>query len=183
MTKQQSEKSGNGSQPRLHQELEAAKLLISQLKIIDEDGDPELLADMIEGSTNLTEAVDATLSTIGEDLAMAEALKAQEAQLKARRERFERRAQQKKFAIQNAMTLIGNPKMERPLCTIGKRKGGQSAEIVEEYEIPGCYWEPSEPTLNKKLLLADLKAAKEAGIEIPGAKLVTGEDTFSFRWK
>jgi hypothetical protein len=166
--------------------LEAVKLLISQLKITEgignEEGDDELIADMVEMETQLYEAIGLVIERIHADDTLVEGMKLAEARIEARRKRFADRNERRKFAIANALQLAKRPKFEHPLVTISRRNAPPHSEVVAEHEIPAKYWKPAEPQLDKRLLLADLKQAKIDGVKIGGAILVEGEMTTAWRW-
>ena len=174
------------SHPTLHRELQAAKLLVEQLKTteaLDSEEDADLLADMVEGETNLFGAIDAVIQKIHADLALVDAMKIQEDQLSARRKRFEERNQRRKWAIENALIAVGKPRHRNPLCDISTRKAARSLEITDESAIPGSYWISGEPKLDKRLLLSDLKDAVSDGQEIEGVKLSEERTIKAWSWK
>lgn len=171
--------------PDLRAEMEAAKLLIQQLRGFHEVGDEddeEVISDMVEGETNLFEAIGATLEKISHDMTHIEALKIHEERLKTRRERLKARNERRKWAIENALTLAKKSQLSHPLCNLNQTKSPPKVEVVHEADLPGHYWERGAPTLDKRKLLADLKAAKNDGFEIPGARLAGGDPLIRWKW-
>jgi hypothetical protein len=171
------------AQPILSREFEAAKLLISQLKMMGENLDEDLVGDMVEGETELFEAIDRVCGQIGEDAALVEALKIQEKQLEARRHRLEMRNRARKDAVENALRLTKRSKHRNALCDINvARKAPPSLEIVNEAMIPARYWIPGEPKLDKRLLLSDVKEAIASNGGIEGVKLAEPHEISSWKW-
>jgi hypothetical protein len=162
--------------------MEAAKLLISQLKLMGEGLDEDLVGDMVEGETQLFEAIDAVCGQMSEDQALITALKTQEAQLEARRKRLEKRNEARKGAVGNALRLCQRRHHRNPLCDIRTRKAAPSLEIVDEALIPSRYFIAGDPKLDKRLLLSDLKDAVEAGRNIDGVKLTTDGEIIAWSW-
>jgi hypothetical protein len=158
-------------------ESEAARMLVEHLNTIGAD-DEETKADMIEGETSLYEAVSAGVDYIGERETYAEALKAREAALRARRQRYENQAELARAAIANAIEIAELKKLELPQATISLRATAPTVQIVDETQIPDSYWKRADPTIDKRALLADLKAEKE----IPGAVLSNGGTAVSIRF-
>lgn len=136
--------------------------------------DTQLLLDSVEGETDFYEAVDRILERIADDNAMVAAVKEQEGNLKARRERFAKRAETNKALIEQAFLIADLPKVERPLGTLYLSNRAPKVVIETESEIPTQYWKPADPTLDQKLLGDDLKAKRD-GLEAiialpPGAR-------------
>lgn len=165
--------------------------------------DEQLLLDSIEGETGFFEAIDRIMGWISEDQAMVSAIKEQEQDLKARRDRFAKRVETNKALIEQAFIVADLPKIERPLGTLYLSNRAPKVIIETESEIPAKYWKPADPVLDQKLLADDLKArraaleaipqepgeARDAAIaayqsefpEIPGATLSNGLRSLSIR--
>src|SRR4051812_43576130 len=98
-------------------EAEAVRSLRSALQGMDAGEDVQLLLDMVEGETSFCEAIDKLLLAITEDEALeGGALQAADT-LKARAERFARRAETTRALIEQAMLVAELPKLERPTAT------------------------------------------------------------------
>ena len=91
----------------LKRETEAAKMLRLHLKAIGEDGDADLVLDMIEGETNLFEVLNEAVKIYREDEAAAAGLKVYGNDIKDRRARIEARAKTIKDAIGIAVKEAG----------------------------------------------------------------------------
>lgn len=142
--------------------------------------DEDLYQDMIEGETDALELLDVQIATMQNDEALAEAIKAQEASLKARRERIEWRAAARKEAARLVMVAAGLKKAERPRATISVRPGSVSVHITDEAEIPS---QLMREKITRSPDKAAIKAQLEAGETVPGAELVRGAETISVRVK
>lgn len=140
--------------------------------------DEELYQDMIEGETDALDLLDSQIASMQNDEALAEAIKAQEANLKARRERIEWRADAHKKAALLIMNAAGLKKAERPRATISVRPGSVSVQITDEAEIPTQLMREKISRAPDK---AAIKAQLEAGETVPGAELVRGAETISVR--
>ena len=142
--------------------------------------DEDLYQDMIEGETDALDLLDSQIASMQNDEALAEAIKAQEANLKARRERIEWRADAHKKAALLIMNAAGLKKAERPRATISVRPGSVSVQITDEAEIPSQLMREKITRAPDK---AAIKAQLEAGETVPGAELVRGAETISVRVK
>jgi hypothetical protein len=120
--------------------------------------DEDLYQDMIEGETDALDLLDSQIASMQNDEALAEAIKAQEANLKARRERIEWRADAHKKAALLIMNAAGLKKAERPRATISVRPGSVSVQITDEAEIP-------TQLMREKITRAPDKAAIKAQLE------------------
>ena len=151
---------------KLARETAAAQALLYAIR--DEiDGDEQLAADMIEGSTNLHEAIDAAvLRTIELDAHMSALNEA----MMAMRERQHRMSTQ--FAsirqkLQNALDVMGQRKLELPIATLSIRANPPSLNITDESQIPQGYLIPQPAKPDRKGILAAIKN----GEQIPGTEL------------
>nr|WP_234834016.1 hypothetical protein [Sinorhizobium meliloti] len=86
----------------LHRQTEAAKSLLSSLRDQGVDDDAELVADAIEGETNLLEAIEAAVAQIDECDVLITGLKAKEEEFETRRKSIERRAERVRALIEQA---------------------------------------------------------------------------------
>ncbi|OOY15099.1 siphovirus Gp157 family protein [Thioclava sp. DLFJ4-1] len=140
--------------------------------------DEDLFLDMIEGETDALELMDRMIAEEQGDEALAEAIKAQITELKARMDRISARAKAKKGAMLMLLDAIGQKKLERPRATVSKMAGRVSVQITDETSIP------SQLCTVKTITTPDknaIKAQIEAGETVPGAELVRGDDTITMR--
>lgn len=104
-------------------------------------------------------------------------LKEEEKRLATRRKTMENTIERAKAAMQNAMRIAGEKKMPAGTFTVSLQQNPPKVVLDEPYieNIPEKYLIPQEPTINKKLILEDLKE----GFVIPElegvAHLETGE--------
>ena len=78
----------------IRREMEAAKALLSGMRAMISEEDMALLADTLEGETNLFEAIDVALAEIDETEVLISGLKEKEGQFSARRRAMEERVRQ-----------------------------------------------------------------------------------------
>lgn len=160
----------------LHVQGEAAKVLLANIRDVIGD-DEEMIAVAVEGETDLVEAISGAVDRIAELETFEEALKLQIKSLSERKARFEGQRQRLRAAIMVAMGQAEMRKLELPQATISIKATPVTAEITDEAAIPSKFWVAQDPTLDKKAVLAALKA-KEA---VPGAALSNGGETISIR--
>ena len=156
--------------------LEAMKVLRSQISDMA-DGDDDFIRDTLEGETDLEGLVGKLLASIGEDEAHEAGLKFYLDDMKARKDRFGKRADTKRALIANALEIAGQKKVETPFATVTLTAVKPKAIVTEEADIPTDYWKPQAP----KLDLTALSAALRDGAEIPGATLSNGSITVTIR--
>jgi hypothetical protein len=159
-----------------HRAIEAMKVLRSQISDMA-DGDEDFIRDTLEGETDLEGLVGKLLASISEDEAHEAGLKAYLDDMKARKDRFGKRADTKRALIANALEIAGQKKVETPFATVTLTAVKPKAIVTEEADIPTDYWKPQAP----KLDLTALSAALRDGAEIPGATLSNGSITVTIR--
>lgn len=186
--------------------MDAARALKANLKDILADDDNAFVRDMIEGETNLFETIDMCLAQIVTDKALCEGLDTHMSKIKARSDRFETRINSVRTAILAAMEMAGVKKHEAAIATVSRSPVPPSLVIPDDGEanIPSKYWEAQPPKLDRRMLLADLKARQKALEEaakrseserasaiaavdvatpaIPGAQLSNGGETVRISW-
>lgn len=146
--------------------------------MLGEDFDADVFMDTLDGETNAADIADRVLSGILEAEAMAEAVKLQEADLRARRGRFEARGDAYRKQLLTLLDATGLKKLERPRATISRRAGMASVQITDEASVPSQLCK-TVTTPDK----AAIKAQLLAGETVPGAQIVIGDDGVSVRVK
>lgn len=131
------------------------------------EADDETLEDTLEGLTELTGMIAAVLRSHLQDLALIRGLKGRIAEMQARVDRFERRAEKKRQLAFSVMEQAEIRKISEPDFTASLRRGSPPLHIVDEARIPMGFWKPQPAKLDRQKLLAMLKA----GQEVPGAAL------------
>lgn len=153
-------------------DIEAIRVIREQIATLAGD-DEDFIRDTLEGETDLPALVHGLLGSIGEDEALAAGLKTYAADLAARRERFEKRAEIKRALVQTALEIAGQKTVETPCGTVSLAPVQPTAIITEESEIPAEFWKPQPPKLDKKALTSALKDKRH----VPGATLSNGSST------
>lgn len=148
-------------------------------RALQDQDDPKLVLDMIEGETDLNEAVAVIYQESLDDIALAAGLDAMIKTLSERHSRIIKGIETKRSMILMAMERTGVPTIRTPLATITVRDVAPSAVITDEAQIPAQFWKPQDPKLDKKALTEALKD----GAEVPGATLSNGGITLSIRTK
>ena len=141
------------------------------------EADEETLLDTIEGASDLPPLLAAILRSRLEDLGLAEALRQRLETMRARLERIESRAEQKRVLVATAMQEAGLKKLVEPEFTASLRPGPSKLIVIDETLIPGEFWRPQPARLDRQFLMATVKA----GRSIPGAELANSELILSVR--
>lgn len=152
-----------------------AAALVEQISMLAGE-DAELIADMIEGQTDLLEVIEAALART---LALEELIEGCASAIDKARERKDRFAKQREHlrtAIAAAMDGAGMKRHETALATLSLRATPPKCEIVDESLIPTAYLR-TEVTVAK----ADLLKALKAGEQVPGAVLAEGSVALNVR--
>ncbi|RVH27857.1 siphovirus Gp157 family protein [Sinorhizobium meliloti] len=166
----------------IHRQTEAAKSLLSSLRDQGVDDDAELVADAIEGETNLLEAIEAALAQIDECDVLITGLQAKEEEFETRRKSIERRAERVRALIEQAMLATDQTSLKLPTATLSLTKRAPGLIVNSEADIPSRFFVEQErpaPKLDKKALAAAIKA----GEQVPGANLDKGSVSLSVRRK
>lgn len=148
--------------------------------MLGDDFDADAFWDTLDGETDVLDVADHLLNSMFDDEALADAIKAREADMKVRRDRIEARAKAKRRTLLTILDATGQKKMERPLATVSRRSGSMSVQITDEDAIPTQLKTVKTVTSPDK---AAIKAQIEAGEDVPGAALVRGEDGVTVRVK
>lgn len=155
---------------------EAARALLANIRDIIGD-DEEMAFVAVEGETRLLEAISAGVDRIAELNAHCEALDIKCKALGERRSRFEEQAVRIKAALHVAMGQAELRKLELPQATLSVRAVAPSPEVTDESAIPAKFWKAQDPKLDRKALLAALKAKEH----VPGALLGNGHETLAIK--
>lgn len=140
--------------------------------------DEELRADSLEAETPLPELMSKIVRWRQEELASIGGLDAYLEELGLRRARKLRRAEGLKSLMLKLMTAARLPSLALPEATIGVSKGRDTVSITDLAALPqGTF------TTERKPDKAAIKRMIEAGDDVPGAALVTGENVITVRQK
>lgn len=152
---------------------QAAAGLIAELQ-----GDDEALRhDMIEGETDLFEAVEAALAEIDECDVIAAGCREKETQFSERRRRIEARAERLRGLIEQAMSIADLSSMKLASATLSLKAVPPKPVYEDEAAIPSEFWRQPDPVLDKKKI-AD---AVKDGRTIPGVSMTNGSSALQIR--
>jgi hypothetical protein len=149
----------------LRQQAEAAKTIVAALRESFGGDDLALLADAVEGETDLYEAVDAVLDEIDQTEVLISGLKEKEGQFTSRRRSMEERVKRLRSLIEQAMAVSEQDKLRRPAATLTLRKLAPDVIVLAEADIPAEFFVPQPPPppkLDKPALKQALNRREEA---------------------
>lgn len=165
---------------KLHLETEAAARLKEKL-IATYGEDDELIADMIEGSTGLHEAIGHAALELAAVEGEKEGIKNAIAKLKARLTRYSERATGLRDAIQTAMETAEIKTLRTAAATLTVKASPPSVEITDAALLPPIFLTqppPPPPTPDK----AAIRDAIKSGEAIPGAVLSNQPPALTVRY-
>lgn len=167
-------------QHNLHRSINAAVELRQELaKLITGDAggdltpdDLQALRDTFDGQTTLDAEIRRAVLAIEEDEILVDGIKARETELKNRRLRIEKRVEETRGLIEQAMTIAEWSKHEMDIGTVTLGRASPRLVIDNESEIPSQFWKPADPALDKaglKKVLTERYKAIEAAKKIKDA--------------
>ena len=157
----------------VRQQIEALKALYPEI-----EEDAELLADTIEGETDLNRVLEKIVSFVRDAQTVAEAAKARKDEIAERQKRFERQAESGRKIIQQLMESAHQTKVVLPEATLSITAAREKVEITNADDLPQGYFKTERKPLAKEIL-----AALKAGEKIPGAELAMGGSGLAIRTK
>jgi len=140
--------------------------------------DEDLRADMFEAGTDLHPLIERLVKMKLDADTMAAAIKARKQDISERQARFERKAEAAKSLIKSVMVAADIPKVTLPDATVSVTSARVIVEIDDLDAIPQGY-----AKFEKRADKTALKAALEAGEEIPGARLALSDEGLMVRQK
>ena len=117
------------------------------------------------------EMADSLAAAITQDKNNIENIKDEIARLKDREKAAEKRIELAKEDLKRIMLKAGKRAFKTALYDYSIRKNPPSVEILNESEIPGCFFNTPPPKPDKAVIRDTIKA----GREVPGARLVQTE--------
>lgn len=132
--------------------------------------DPQLIIDMIEGSTSLHEAICVIYEENIEDEAMVSAIDKMISDLDTRKSRLQRAIEGRGNIILMAMERAEIQTIKGPVATLTAKATPPKVEIEDESLIPSKFWKVSDPTLDKRLINETVKG----GEDVPGTRKSNG---------
>ena len=165
----------------LFNDAQAVRAQISAMLINYPDlaDDADLMADMIEGSTDLHHILERALGARQEALMMVDAIKTREDALSERRSRYERQADGIKKIMQMLMESAGQDKVTLPEATLSITKAREVVNVFDVDQLPQGFFK-TERKADKKAIL---EAFKDGGHIPPGAEIVMGDCGLMVRTK
>lgn len=154
---------------------EIAKLIEANPELAE---DESLRADMIDGETNATRIIERALAEQQGAEMMVGAVKAREIDLAARRGRYERKSEAMRSLIKSIMRAAHLDKITLTEASLSLTKARQTVGIEDLDQLPQGYFRTT-----RQADKAAIKSAIEAGEQIPGAFLVTGDMGLTIRTK
>jgi Siphovirus Gp157 len=146
----------------MHKELAAAAALKHQLaEAFGEEQDLALLRDMVEGETNLDSAIDKVLEQMAMDVANIQGLEKFESTMAARRKRLSDRVETMRSMLLNAMDILEERRIERPVALLTMKAAPPKLLITDEAAIPTSFFKQPDPVLSKKDLADALKDRRD----------------------
>ena len=128
----------------------------------DGDCDPEIIATHLEDiGGQIEDKADNIAYIISQLAGDAETLKKEEERLAARRKAMESHGSRLKQYLEDCMRTANKPKFKTAFHTFSIQRNPQSVRLIEGAEIPDTYLIPQEPKVDKRAILADLKAGKK----------------------
>lgn len=152
-----------------------ADLLAAYPELVE---DEDLRADTFEGETELHALVQRLLKIKIDADAMAAAVKAVKQDNADRQSRFERKADGAKKLMQSVMQAADLPKLMLPEATISITKPRTKVNVTDVNALPQGFF-----VTERKAKSAEIKAALEAGEQVPGAELALGDEGLMVRTK
>ena len=149
-----------------------------ELQTID-DMPPEALADTLEALQGDIEAkaqaIVAVRSGMESDVV---AIDAEIARLSTRKKQIQGNEAAMRKYLKDNMQMAGIKNIKCPLFSITLQKGREVAQVDDELSLPEEYVSVKTTVApDKRKLLADL----QSGLEIPGARIVRGDDSLRIK--
>jgi hypothetical protein len=163
----------------LNCEISTYLILSDQLKAQYAEIDEETLADTLEGLSQLPDLIQVIVRSSLEDEALIQALRARLEEMGERLSRFKERKAKKRTLVSWAMEKAGMERIQAPDFSIFMRSNPAHLEISDKEKIPGEFFVPQSPRLDR----AGLAAALKRGDPIDGAYLAEGSRAISVRVK
>lgn len=140
--------------------------------------DEQFLADVVEAETTVFEVLSVLVRQIGEAKAHGAGLAEYVKDLGERKARIERRTESKRALITAIMEAVGIDKAVLPEATLSVRAGSQKPVVDDADLLPD-----NLVRIERKPDMAKIRAAVEAGEEVPGIHLSNAEPSLTVRVK
>lgn len=140
--------------------------------------DDELRADMILGETEIDRIASRLVRIIGERKARADGLAGYIIELQERKARELRGVEGARDLLRSILQAGNIDKLPLPEATVSITKPRTKCVVDDVNELPQGYF-----VTERRAKTAEIKAALEAGEEIPGARLALGDEGLMVRTK
>ena len=128
----------------------------------DPEADPDIISTHLEDiSLDIKDKADNIAHVLTQLAGDIETIKKEEERLYGIRTRLTGNMERLKVYLENSMRETGMVKFKTAYHSFRLQKNPQSVYIFEGAEIPDTYLIPQEPKIDKKAILADLKAGKK----------------------
>lgn len=144
--------------------------------IVDDD---DMAATVIEGETNLFEAVSAAVDRVAELESHASAISHQVEAMRDRKARFDAAAERLRGALRSALETTDQKRLELPRATVSLRAVAPKLQIIDEAAIPADCLRHRPPEIDKRVVLSLLKS----GVAVPGAAMSNGGTTIAIEFR
>ena len=142
-------------------------------KLLDEDLEPELIADTLEGMEGeLKDKIEQLLAICKNETGYAERLKEEAKSLNERAAATQNRVERIQEYISLALSTAGLKKIRAGIHQVTIRSPAESVEIVDSGALPAKFVEYETTIKPDKLAI---KHELKAGHQIPGAQLKIGK--------
>jgi len=137
-------------------------------KLSDLDLDDQTILDTLEAETGELQSRATNIVAAARNLdTLAAAIREQEQRMAQRRQAIEKRAERIRNSVRDAMDVAGIKKIESPWFVVAVRENPPSVVVEDERQVPMMFMREPPPVVDK----AAVKAAMQAGTDVPGCKL------------
>lgn len=148
-------------------------------KLMEEDFDPEFIADTLEGMTGeLSDKIEQLLAICKNKSSYGEALKEESRKLSERAKAEESRVSAIKDYIANSLQTAGLKSLRAGIQQVSLRAAAKSVEVTDASAVPSEYVDYETVIKPHKL---EIRKLLESGIEIPGVLLKTGKPSLMIK--
>lgn len=140
--------------------------------------DESLRADILDAETDFNRLIDALVKRKLDAREMAAGAKARKQEVGERQSRFERQEAGFDTLIKSLMQFADMQKVVLPEATVSLTKPRTKVNVIDVNELPQGFY-----VVERKPKSAEIKAALEAGEQVPGAELALGDEGLMVRTK
>ena len=140
--------------------------------------DAEMLRDSLDGETAAQDVVRSLIRGEKEDKAMAIAMRNLASTYEGRADYWAKRAIARRTAAMRLMQAMGERKITAPEFTVSLKSLPPQIDVYDEEALPQEFWDYQTV---RKLARERLRAAIDAGQDVPGARKTNGDETIQVR--